>query len=327
MCAALEGARLAIVGPLYPPEANGKGLTPSEFSFTFSVFNFFYLIVMVTSAPIVDKIGPHLGFVSCNSITGLAFGFFGLLHYVEDGNIFLILSFIDKAVEAIATAIADVTLMLIITRYYQESQATFLAIKEAFVAFGMCVGPPLAGFVFDETNFCVPFLGGGFFIVFATFLALIPIIGSRTEFKAKKEKNSASKKDIKPNKSAFTALVLPGVWIGFFSNTLANVAFGFLGALLEPYIRVFHYSEFTVSLFFVIPQVMFTTVNPIVGKMVDKKTDPMIFIILGSISQILCFILMGPVPSNNPQLWSMIVSCILNGIAYVGKKIYEGNLN
>ena len=300
LCALFSGVRISIVGPLYPLEANHKGLSIPEYSLTLSVYNSLYIIFVILSELFIKKIGPHFVFVSSSGVTGLACAWFGLLHYVDNKSTFLVLSAVNKAVEAIATALNDVTLTVLINIHYKQNPSMFLALKEAFISLGTCIGPPLAGFVYDVTNFCTPFLGTGCFIILSTFISVVPLISSEISSACGEKTKNNCLSCLSTQKTHLKVLLLPGMWIGILSNILIAVSYSFISSVLEPYIRVFHLSAFTLSLFFAIPNVMFSLLSPMVGKMMHNGIKPVVFIFLGTVCQVVSFIFMGPLPRNNP---------------------------
>ena len=294
--------KFSIQGPLYPPEASSKGLMPSEYGFTVSVYETMYLFASATSAALMNQMGVELCYVSGSFLAGIGSIAFGLLHYIDDPTLFLIISFIIKAIEGIGSASVYITVTVLISSSFREGKALYLSIKETFFSLGTVIGPMLGGLLRDITDFRVPFIITGSLIIASALFSAIVLYYSNS--------------NINPRRTTptFRILSLPGMWIGLLSTMLAYTSAGFINLTLEPYIRVFKYSAFRVSLFFALPSLVFALISPFVGKLLDMGMHPLIGICLGTVSHTVCFLFFGPVPSNNPQVWSVSVALVLNGI-------------
>ena len=287
-----------------------------------SVYNVIFLLTMLTTGVITKKIDTRYSFLISSGMTGVACALFGLLHYVDHGRTFLYLTFIVKGIEAVATAIMDVTITVIISRYYKENKGLFVAVREAFTAFGLCVGPPLGGFIYEDTNFSVPFISIGISVIVSTFLTVMPLMKANAtvdDLEQLKEEADRNADKIIP---LWKMIILPGMWVGTFSSTLQTFSRNFINIILEPYIRVFHYSAMIVSLFFVLPNIMSSFLAPVMGKLMDNRmVPPFGFILIGAVTQVIGFIFLGPIPADNPQLWSVILSCIFLGLGNIAMSL------
>ena len=306
---ALLAIKFSMQGPLYPHEASKKGLRASQYTFTISVYEIAILFMNLSLIPAIGKFGANQCFIAGNILTGLSCIAFGVLHYIDNGAIFMAMSFAIKIKEGTGTSGAYVTSGVLISYHYSENKGFFISVKEVCVSVGMCLGPVIGGELMDATNFSVPFISSGLLLVFCALAAKCILKKSETE-----ERRQQSIR-------VFTVIKLPGMWVGLLSSLLTCCSFGFVNMILEPYIRVFNYSGFEVGLFFAIFSVVFALFSPVFGVIMDKGFSPLIQIAFGTLCRVLCFIFLGPIPYDNPQVWSIILALVFNGIGVAGMNV------
>ena len=310
LSAVLLSIKFSIQGPLYPPEASSKGLNASQYGFTVSAYEFSYIATSAASVTLMNRFGTKACFIGGNILAGLATVAFGLLHYINDSTLFLATSFIIRFIEGIGSTGGYISITILITSCYKENKNFYLAIKEGFLSLGLCIGPLFGGVINDATDFFTPFLISGALMILAAICSICVVEKTEPQPKSKKKKGSALR-----------VLSLPAMWIGLFATLLACFGHAFIVLLLEPYIRVFNFSGFEVGLLFLINSLVFAIASLVSGKLLDANVDPLVPMFFGTGAHMLCFIFLGPIPTDNPRLWSVILALSFNGLAMAGLMI------
>lgn len=86
---------------------------------------------------------------------------------------------------------------------------------------------------------------------------------------------------------------VPGVLVCTFGICATSASIGFISATLEPHLRQFDLTAVQIGGMFIINGGIYALIAPFVGMLVDKVKKPKIISILGSVSIIIGFILVG----------------------------------
>merc|ERR1719295_2165327 len=93
-----------------------------------------------------------IGTVGCTSII------FGLLDKIDNGKIFLGLSFTLRIIEACGNAGFLTGSFSMIAKEFPVNVATMFAILETFFGLGMIMGPTVGGALYEAGGFTLPFV-------------------------------------------------------------------------------------------------------------------------------------------------------------------------
>jgi len=93
--------------------------------------------------------------------------------------------------------------------------------------------------------------------------------------------------------SMLQVLKIPGVQVCAIGICATSASIGFIGATLEPHLRSFKMTPVMLGLMFIINGGVYAFSAPIVGYLVDKWLHPKVASVVGSLSIIVGFSLIG----------------------------------
>lgn len=100
--------------------------------------------------------------------------------------------------------------------------------------------------------------------------------------------------DLNENQGSMLSIMkVPGVLVCTFGICATSASIGFISATLEPHLRQFDLTAVQIGGMFIINGGIYALIAPFVGMLVDKVKKPKIISILGSVSIIIGFILVG----------------------------------
>ncbi|XP_046442778.1 MFS-type transporter SLC18B1-like [Daphnia pulex] len=274
---------ISLQAPFYPAEAERKGATASQYGFVFGCYE---LTVFLTSplfgkylAKLIPKFMLNGGLV----VTGVCSILFGVLDKIDDTTAFIGLSFAVRVIEALGSAAFLTAAFAIIAAEFPSSIATTFACLETFFGLGLIVGPTLGGFLFQMGGYMLPFTVLGVLLIAAAFFtyALLP---------------AAEHCDSPQSGGLFRILRIPSILLASFSVFAASTSVGFLSATLEPHLRQFDLMPVSMGLMFVIEGGIYAITAPVWGYLCDRKVQPKIVTLIGSIFIVVGFLLIGPAP-------------------------------
>ena len=294
--------------PFLPVEGSLKGLTPTQFSLPFAVFEFTGLVVSPFSSIFIRDIGSKYTACLFLILSGSASIIFGFLNYIEDGNKFLILACCLRVCEATGTLTYMVTAFAIINTIYSENpQAKASILLTAFFV-GMSLGPVLGGLLYSI---------GGFFLPFVTIAPVVLIASCILMYVLPNQMESGSQED-GAAPSMMKLLSVPGIWVGMLSVGVSALCQGYLQTTLEPHFRYFHLAASTVSLLFAISPGMNFIGSSVNTFLMDKGANTRVLMMAGNVINIVSFSFLGPIPIGedpHPVFWMAILGLFINGLA------------
>ena len=153
---------VSLQAPFYPAEAEKKGATATEYGLVFGVFELTVFLVSPFLGKHLNRWGAKRLFNVGIFTTGTCSILFGLLDKIEDGNWFIVLSFVVRAVEAVGNSAFLTASFSIIAKEFPENVATMFASLETFFGLGLIVGPSVGGALYEAGGYVLPFavLGG-----------------------------------------------------------------------------------------------------------------------------------------------------------------------
>jgi len=304
---------VSVQAPFYPHEAEKKGCVPSEYGLVFGVFELTVFLVSPIIGANLNRLGVKMtlnvgiGTVGCTSIL------FGLLDKIQNGKLFLGLSFTLRIIEACGNAGFLTGSFSMIAKEFPENVATMFAILETFFGIGMIMGPTVGGALYEAGGFTLPFVTLGGVLVCATIFTTIILPHSTDSGGSNQEKPSMLK-----------ALKVPSIVMACYSVACSASSLGFIQATLEPHLRDFNLSALRVGAFFVISGGCYGVSAPLWGLFCDRK-PPKVASMAGAILMIVAFSFMGPLPVFHIQKTIPIVSVALiaHGIG-LGAEVVAG---
>jgi len=305
---------VSVQAPFYPHEAEKKGCVPSEYGLVFGVFELTVFLVSPIIGANLNRLGVKMtlnvgiGTVGCTSIL------FGLLDKIQNGKLFLGLSFTLRIIEACGNAGFLTGSFSMIAKEFPDNVATMFAILETFFGIGMIMGPTVGGALYEAGGFTLPFVTLGGVLVCATIFTTIILPHSGDD--------SGNSNQEKP--SMLKALKVPSIVMACYSVACAASSLGFIQATLEPHLRDFDLSALQIGAFFVISGGCYGVSAPLWGLFCDRKPAK-VASMAGAILMIVSFVFMGPLPILHIQKSIPIVSVALiaHGIG-LGAEVVAG---
>ena len=277
------------IGPIYTLEARLKGTTTIINGLVFATYPF----VIVNTSPIVEKYLPKLGQVKTLFIGSFLEGFggilFGFILLLPDHLMFVLFSFLLRAVTAVGGAFSRTAFISILSSHYPDHNSIIIDVLELASCIGLMLGPLVGGVLYSIAGFELPFIvtGASVWLILGIVLLAIPLDDFHVVIK--KERAISITKLVKVPELAIMGMciVTAGACISFYESTIA--------------IQLDHITEGKVSraqigAYFIIPTVFYTVSAPLWGYIVEHKIPGKCTVMIGHILLIVTFILMGPVP-------------------------------
>lgn len=304
---------VSMQAPFYPHEAEKKGCVPSEYGLVFGIFELTVFLVSPVIGANLNRMGMKFTLNVGIATVAVSSILFGLLDKINDGKVFLGLSFALRIIEACGNSAFLTGSFSMIAKEFPENVATMFAILETFFGIGMIVGPTVGGALYQAGGFTLPFVSlGGVLLLAAVFTACIlpnqrEVVNPQTE---------------KP--SVMRALKVPSILMAAYNVAAASASLGFLQATLEPHMREFNLSPLLVGSMFVINGACYGISAPLWGYVCDRK-PPTVVMACGAVCILMTFSIIGPLPffPFQKSLGLIIGALVLQGIG-LGAQVVSG---
>ncbi|XP_029342889.1 MFS-type transporter SLC18B1 isoform X1 [Acyrthosiphon pisum] len=274
---------ISLQAPFYPEEAEKKGCTATEYGFVFGSFELVTFISSPVFGSLVQKVGLKymlvIGIV-LNALSTIAFGY---LTYIDERNIFLLLSLCLRVLESLGATGAMVATFSLTAISFPESVASTFSALEVCYGMGYIVGPTLGALLFEVGGFSLPFVVMGVVTLGMSFLVCILI---------KKGVPSPTK----ANAKVTHLMSVPTVLVNSIATVITATAMGYYSATLEPHIRGFGLSSVEVGFVFIITGGTYALIAPVIGYVCDTGLNPKKIMIIGTILTVISYSLVGPAP-------------------------------
>lgn len=295
---------ISLQAPFYPEEAEKKGCSATEYGF---VFGSFELVAFVTSpvfGSLIQKVGLKymlvIGIV-LNAVSTIAFGY---LTYIDERNVFLLLSLFLRVLESLGATGAMVAAFSLTAVSFPESVASTFSALEVCYGMGYIVGPTLGALLFEIGGFPLPFVVMGLITLGTSFLVCVLM---------KQDVPSPTKA-----KTKVTHLMcVPTILINAIATVVTATAMGYYSATLEPHIRGFGLSSVDVGFVFIISGGTYALIAPVIGYVCDTGLNPKKIMIIGTILTVISYSLVGPAPFMPLQksMVLVVIGLVIQGVA------------
>ncbi|KAA0193883.1 hypothetical protein HAZT_HAZT003132 [Hyalella azteca] len=300
---------VSLQAPFYPAEAEAKGATATQYGLVFGIFELVVFIVSPIYGEYISKIGAKFMFNAGIFITGSTCILFGFLNHVQDTKTFVTLSFLVRIVEALGNAGFLTAAFSIIAKEFSDNVSVTFAALETCFGVGLIVGPTVGGALYELGGYTLPFVCMGSLLLTAAALTffLLPSADGPSETDS-----------LHGGSQMIELLKIPPVALAAFSIIASSISIGFVQATLEPHLRPLQLSPFQTGLVFVLNGATYAASAPIWGKLCDKGVPPIIISLIGSLTVIVAFILLGPAPflPIKESLGLCIAALIIHGFGF-----------
>lgn len=308
---------VSLQAPFYPQEAEKKGASAAEYGLVFGIFELVVFVISPFYGQNLHRVGPKFMFNAGILVTGLCAILFGLLDKVDGHYTFISLSFIIRIVEAMGNAAFLTASFAIIAKEFPDNVATTFASLETFFGLGLIVGPTVGGALYQVGGYTTPFvvLGSALFL---TALMTVFVLPDHADHDL----------DSRTGVSLLEILRIPGVLLAAASIMVTSLTIGFLSATLEPHLRQFDLSPVILGVMFVVNGGTYALTAPCWGWLCDRKIQPKVATVIGSVLLIIAFCLIGPVPflpspaaGSNDLLFVITAGLVIHGLGIAAELV------
>ncbi|XP_071942265.1 MFS-type transporter SLC18B1-like [Antedon mediterranea] len=297
----------SIIAPIYPQEADDKGVGSTVTGFIFGSFSFVMFIVSPICGKIMPKVGAKFMFISGEFVCAGANILFGFVNRMDSGMQFIMFSFAIRAVGAAGTAAAVTALMAIIANTFPNNVAQTIGILEVFSGMGYMIGPLIGGVLDQVGGYSLPFLVIGLAVMT---IIVINVFLLPNDDKGKKTELGSFK----------TLWKIPAIWCTSVTAFAGALALGFLDPTLSNHLKDVNSSlnPTQVGAMFLLIGGMYAISSPFWGWLADKNNATRPMIVSGFFCACVSYLLIGPSPLLHlpTELW---VICI--GLGCLGLSI------
>ncbi|XP_062611583.1 MFS-type transporter SLC18B1-like [Saccostrea cucullata] len=283
VCNFCAAANFSILGPFFPEEANKKGTSQTVVGLIFGIFELISFLVSPIFGNYMTKIGTKFLFVAGVSVSGVCTILFGVLIYSPGGYQFILLSFLCRSLEALASAAFITASYAILTDAFPKHIATVVGYLELFTGVGMMVGPAIGGGLYSLSGYGLPFyvLGGSLTAAGAISFFFLPTLDSAHR--------TLSVSVLQLLKSSF-------VWCVAGCIVSGSYTISYMEATLANHLHKLGIGTVPVSLMFLIPPALYGITSPIWGWISDSKNYVVSLVVSGALLASIFFFTLGPSP-------------------------------
>ncbi|XP_078314592.1 MFS-type transporter SLC18B1-like isoform X1 [Crassostrea virginica] len=304
VCNFCAAANFSILGPFFPQEAMRKGTSMSVVGLIFGIFE----LVSFLASPIIGnymtKVGTKFLFVSGVLVSGICSILFGVLYYCPGGFQFVLLCFLCRTLEALASAAFVTSSYAILADAFPKYIATVVGYLELFTGVGMMVGPAIGGGLYSLWGYGLPFYVLGCVLVIAGIISF---------FTMPKLNNVHRTLSV----SVLHLLKSPLVWFVAGCIISGSYSISYLEATLSGHLLKLGISAVSMSLMFLIPPALYAITSPIWGWISDSKNYVVSLVMAGALLTPVFFLTLGPsplLPLLPFSLWLVSLSLVGVGI-------------
>ncbi|GFR65866.1 MFS-type transporter-like protein [Elysia marginata] len=300
-----SGCGFSLLAPFFPQEAAKKGASGTAIGLIFSSFELVIFIFSPIYGNYLTRIGAKFMFVSGILVGGSCSVLFGLLNKCPSGEIFVVMCFAVRSVEALGLTGLLTASFAIISNEFPNHVATVFGALETASGIGMMIGPSLGGLIYQIGGFGPPFylMGGLIFLNGALMFKFLPEI---------EDASSPRKQGI------WKLLTSVSVWMSMIIILSASIGISFTDPTLSPHLEQFNLSPALIGLVFTIAPALYGLSTPFFGYLSDTKGYIFSILILGNLGNGIAYLLIGPtpyLPFLPSQLWVVIVGMIVLGLS------------
>ncbi|KAJ8673673.1 hypothetical protein QAD02_004935 [Eretmocerus hayati] len=296
---------ISLQSPLYPREAREKGVSASEYSLVFGIFQLVNFIISPIYGKNISRIGPKRLLMIGTFSTGTNVILFGLLDKIEGHYAFFVASLIIRVIEGLSSAAYFTTTAAILPTVMPQGASMAFAILRVSFGVGFIVGPALGGFLYELGGYSLPFLVMGLNL-YVSGVVVFFLIDTDSSLKGRAICDGSYKELFKSR----------GVVITIASLVTASLNIGFLQSILEPHLKQFGLRPFHVGLVFIIGGTLYSASAPMWGWICKCRMGSKIVAVIGILLHILAFTFIGPAPfiPCETMLWLVGIGLVLYGL-------------
>lgn len=315
---------VSMQAPFYPREAVKKGLAVWHFGLVFGAFEITVFIVSPIIGTYLNRIGVKRTLNVGIGLVGVILILYGCLGFIQDGKLFLGLSFVLRIFEACGNSAFLTGSFSAIAREFPTNVASMFALIELFFGIGEIVGPVVGGALYEVGGFTLPFAVMGSILFFSSIFIffVLPDTPRSPDTGDSGEKPSMAK-----------ALTKPAILIALFKVGSAAASIGFLQTTLEPHLHDIKpngipLTPFQIGALFMVVGGTYGLSLPLWGVLCDSKmtrNSPKYVELIGAILIATGFVVLGPLKYMpfKKSLASIIAGMTIHGFG-LGASVVGG---
>lgn len=282
-----QGA-FSLLAPFYPGIAEKeKGLSSFIIGMVMSSFSVSFVIASYIVGIKISKIGRRFTLYSGIILQSLSMIGFGLIVWIDNKILFIILSFAFRLLGGTACSFICVAAYAMVAIKYRENVQAKISLLEAANGAGLFVGPIFGGLIYQFTHFCVPFfLFTGIFLAFIPFMKRALTSDLDVDDNKESDSNRIGYFKLLKHKRVFFAAMTQFFNIWWF--TFGQPIFG--PRLSDEY----GFSDAIIGVCFALPTVTYILTGPIFLPLITKKFEWRATIMVGFFILIISCLFIGP---------------------------------
>ncbi|XP_064480806.1 MFS-type transporter SLC18B1-like isoform X2 [Ornithodoros turicata] len=307
----LQGSCYSLLAPFFPLVAEQKGNSAWQFGLVFGIYQ---LIVFLT-APIHGKLlSSHVPakVMLCTGmfVDGACCCLMGSLVLSPPGETFFGLAMSIRIVESLGFTATLTCCYAVVCAEYPNHIEVAVPLTELAFGLGLIVGPSLGGVLYQFGGFVLPFVLVGSLLVAASFVTVLIFPDIETPH----EDSAVSMRDVCDWR----------VFVNLLMVVACFITLGFNEATLAIHLQQFLLPPSLAGLIFMLGGGTYALSSFAFGQACKHIADPRYVCLLGGISMLTCFAVIGPPPFFNfaPTVTIICISQLLLGIGvasyYIG---------
>ncbi|CAM1323581.1 Uncharacterised protein g8437 [Pycnogonum litorale] len=298
----------SVVAPVFPAEAQRKGLTSSYYTLVFAVHG----LVQFTASPLLGKYIIDLGckFVLVWGLvfTGVSASLFGMLQFCPDKWSFFWLAIVLRMFEGFGTCAFFTSAYIYVMRMYPKTPGAAFGTIEMFGSFGYVIGPVFGSILLHFGEFWVPLVVTGIVLLINALLAVIIVPDAHSDVSDQPQ----------GTKEFFS---IPMVIYNYVLILLQMIYLSYFLALTEEHlVKIYHVNLIHVGIFLMVVSILYSLSSPVSGYVGDRFNIISVMQVIGCVAcagACVCFAypLMAELNKIGPDaLWVPYIGAFLFGI-------------
>ncbi|KAG1651300.1 MFS-type transporter SLC18B1 [Nymphon striatum] len=247
----------SVIAPVFPAEAQRKGLTSTYYTLVFAVHG----LIQFAASPLLGKymitIGCKFMCVWGLVFTAVAATLFGTLQFCEDKWTFFWLAIVLRMFEGFGTCAFFTSAYVYVMRMYPKSPGAAFGTIEMFGSAGYILGPVFGSILLHFGEFWLPMVTTGLILVLNAILATIIVPDAKSD----------SSDTPQGTKEFFS---IPMVIFNYMLILLQTMYLSYFLALTEEHlVTVFKVNLIQVGLFLMVVSILYSMSSPISGYIGD----------------------------------------------------------
>lgn len=295
-------ASYSLIAPFFPRVAEAKGLTISQYSLVFTVYEIISFVLPPVISKLAIRMTPKMMLMTALIICSICSTTFGFLIFAKPGTTFFVLCLVVRVFWSVGGCGSSTTVYLCGTLLFPNHVSTIFAAVEIGAGLGFTVGPSIGGWMYELGGFTLPFIVTSLLCL----LSIVPIYFL--------VQNEIKPKDKNANEQATTllqALAVPGVTINLALSAFTCVLVGFNVSTLDFHLReIANFSPSQVGNVFLMAGLLYSVFTWAMGYVAKKWANAYYLIYLGLVAFTCSFIVVGPLPflAWEPSVFNVISS-------------------